>query len=167
MARRYEYLFALDGLAGLSHRHIWTGDGDLMLLGELWTPTNIVESVSIAGGAFASAESRVTVVLFAVTDSLRTEFMEDHGSVRVLLRQVTSVNDGVTWTLVPRAFSGRVSEAVLVGDRYRIDLVDKYGDPVRPAPRYWSDADQQRRAPGDRGLRYMALIASGVTVIWP
>lgn len=167
MARRYEFLFEIQTLVGAGTSRLWTGETELSILSHTWTPTNIVEAVSIAGGDFAATETRLTLSLFATTDALRSLFLTDPGPARVTVRQVTSTDDGATWSVVPRAFAGRVSDTRLVGDRYRIDLVDRYGDPLRPSPRYWSDADQQRRAPGDRGLRYMALIESGVAVIWP
>ena len=170
MARRYEYLFTIRGVLPVregSPVNLWTGEADLTIGGVTYTPTNIVESVTIAGGQLPNSETRITLRLFATTDELRTSFLQDPGPAQVVLRQVVSVDDGTTWTLVPRAFTGRVSGPELQGDRYSVDLVDRLGDPLRPRPRFWSDEDQQRRFTGDRGLQYMKRIATGVDVKWP
>ena len=167
MARRYEYLFDILDLLGQDRVRLWTGEVDLELLTHTWTPTNIVESVEVVGGHVANSEIRVTLGLFATSDELRSMFLQDPGPARVILRQVTSIDDGVTWALVPRAFVGRLTAPELRGDRYRVDLVDRLGDPLRPRPRFWSDEDQQRRFPGDKGLRHMKQIAAGVNVQWP
>lgn len=167
MARRYEYLFEIMDMIETGTQRIWTGNGMLSLLSHMWSPTDIVESVTIAGGTLSDTETRVTIVLFATTDAIRLAFLEDPGPSRIILRQVVSLDDGVTWTLIPRAFAGRITAAELRGDRYQVDLVDRRGDPLRPVIRYWSDEDQQRRHPGDKGLQYMKAIESGVTVRWP
>lgn len=167
MARRYEYLFEIHDLLDPGVQYRWTGDADLTTAGHTWTPTNLVESVTIASGQLADSETRVSLVLFAPTETEQLGFLIDPGPVQIILRQVVSTDDGGTWTLVPRAFTGRLASAELRGNRYHVDLVDRRGDPLRPAPRYWSDEDQQRRHPGDKGLQYMKTIAAGVVVRWP
>lgn len=171
MARRYEYLIQVHGILSTERLsapvRLWTGESDLTILEHVWTPTNVVESVSISGGQLANTETRVTLVLLATTDALRSAFLADPGPTRVTLRQVTSTDEGMTWSLVPRAFTGRATSPELRGDRYQIDLVDRLGDPLRPAPIFWSDEDQQRRYPGDKGLQHMKQIAAGVNVQWP
>lgn len=167
MAIRYEYLFTIRGLAGSGTMNLWTGEAAQTFGGVAYSSTNIVAGVSIAPGQRAGAESRLTVSLWATTDTLRSAFMADPGPALVTVSEVASVNDGRSWTVVPRVFTGRVSSTELRGDVYRVDLVDRYGDPLRPAPRRWSDADQQRRHPGDRGLRHMQQIVNGVIVEWP
>lgn len=174
MAIRYEYLFHVTALFDLTSagggrmttRRLWTGDGDITLDGAVYTPTAAVAGVEVAGGSFVGIESRLTVELFATDDTLRTALLQDPGPAQVSVGQAYSLND-TTWQMVPRMFTGRVSNPVLDGDRYRVDLVDRYGDPLRPLPRYWSDEDQQRRFPGDRGLRYVRQIEAGVRVDWP
>ena len=167
MSRRYEYLFEILDLLQTGRTRLWTGEVELELVENTWKPTNLVESVSISGGQWADAETRVTIGLIAATDEIREAFMLDPGPAQVTLRQVVSTDDGVTWALVPRAFTGRVTGPELQGDRYRVDLVDRRGDPLRPRPRFWSDEDQHRRFPGDTGLQYMRQIAAGVDVKWP
>ena len=158
MARRYEYLFEILALLGADTQYLWTGGADLVMGGQTWRPTNIVESVSIASGQLADSETRVSIVLFALTDTEQQNFLVDPGPVSVTLRQVVSLDDGSTWHFVPRAFTGRLASSELRGARYHVDLVDRKGDPLRPIPRYWSDEDQRRRYPGDAGLLHLSLI---------
>ena len=169
MARRYEYLFTIRGLldAGVGAFNLWTGEQTANIGGKTYKPTNIVESVSISSGTLAGDESRVTLRLFATTDALRSAFLADPGPALITIRQVVSTTDGAPWALVPRAFTGRISGTELRGDRFMVDIVDRYGDPLRPAPLFWSDEDQQRRFPGDKGLKYMKQIAAGLQVEWP
>ena len=167
MARRYEFLIDILDLLGTGRVRLWTGESELTIAGHTWTPTNIVDSVSIAAGQLANTETRLTLGLFATTDALRSMFLQDPGPAQITVRQVVSLNDGLSWTLVPRAFTGRLSVSTLQGDRYMVDLVDRLGDPLRPAALYWSDEDQQRRHPGDRGLKYMKRIDAGIDVQWP
>ena len=167
MARRYEYLFDIFRLLGADTQYLWTGDVELTIGTQTWRPTNLVESVQMVGGQLADSETRISIVLFAPTETERLGFLVDPGPVSVTVRQVVSTDEGTTWTLVPRAFTGRLASAELRGARYHLELVDRRGDPLRPRPRYWSDEDQQRRHPGDTGLQYMKLIATGVEVRWP
>ena len=166
MAIRYEFLFYIRGLLGADMR-LWTGEGELDIGGHSWNTTNIVSDVTLAGGQLSGAETRIQIELFALDDATRLAFLTDPGPVQVTIQQVASTDDGMNWALVPRSFTGRLSSPELVGDRYRIDIIDRYGDPLRPLPRYWSDEDQRRRFPQDQGLKYMRAIAAGVDVRWP
>lgn len=168
MSLRFEFTFSVTGLLGdPSPMHIWTGQGELTIGGQTYTPTNIVAGVTTNGGNFVGAETRLTLELFATTDALRSEFLQDPGPGRVVVRQVVSSDDGANWSQIPRAFAGRLTTPRLVGDRYQVDLVDRYGDPLRPAPRYWSHEDQITRFAGDMGLSHMRAIETGVNVRWP
>ncbi len=167
MSLRYEYLFDVLDVLGTGRVRMWTGEAQLSIGGHVWTPTNLVQDVSIAGGQLPNTETRVSIILLATTDTLRSAFLTDPGPAQVTVRQVVSSDDGMSWSLVPRAFTGRVTSPVLQGDRYTVDLVDRLGDPLRPAPLFWSDEDQQRRFPGDRGLKYMKQISAGIDVRWP
>ena len=167
MARRYEYLFEVNDVLARGLVRLWTGEASLTLLSHTWSPTNIVESVSVAGGQLPNTETRLTLRLYATTDAIRSAFLADPGPAQVTVRQVASTDDGGAWTLVPRAFTGRLTDPVLTGDRYEFDLVDRLGDPIRPSPRFWSDEDQQRRFSGDMGLKHMRQINAGVDVKWP
>lgn len=171
MSVRYEHLFEISAIGSgdtaVTGLDLWTGDVDIDLNGRVYQPTALVESVSIAGGQVAQSETRVTLGLFATTDALRSAFLQDPGPATVTLRQVASTDDGASWSIVPRAFTGRLTDGQLIGQRYTVDLVDRAGDPLRPIPLYWSDEDQQRRYSGDKGLQYMRQIAAGVQVQWP
>lgn len=167
MAIRFEYLFEIDTLLGAGTTNLWTGDTTETIGGVSYQPTDVLAGISISSGQLPNTESRVTLELYATTDALRTAFLSDPGPAMLTIRQAVSTDDGANWALVTRAFVGRLSAPELRGDRYSIDAVDRYGDPLRPAPRFWSDEDQQRRFPGDLGLQYMRQIAQGVDVRWP
>lgn len=168
MALRYEYLVDITDLAGQGEQHVWTGVGVLRIDGTDYQPTQILADVSVSeGGGLDGGETRVTLELYATTQELRQTFLIDPGPGAVTIRTIVSENDGTTWTLVPRSFSGRMAAPELVGDRYRIDLVDRAGDPLRPRPRYWSHEDQLARYPGDHGLTHMRTIANGFQIQWP
>lgn len=168
MAVRFEHLVDITDLAGAGERHVWTGEGHFRHGRHLYEPTQILAGVTVAeGGALDGGETRVTLELHATTPELRRHYLIDPGPGQVTIRTIASEDDGVTWDLVPRSFTGRMAAPELVGDRYRIDLVDRAGDPLRPRPRYWSNEDQQLRYPGDLGLSHMPTIAAGFHVQWP
>ena len=167
MARRYEYLLAVTGVFSTGTDYLWTGDAAANFDGNHYLATRAIRNISVAGGDLEGTESRLTIELWAGEDAIRNEWLADPGPGRIVVQQVVSTDDGMTWTLVPRAFSGRLTSPELIGDRYRIDVIDRYGDPLRPKPRYWSNEDQQARFPGDEGLKYMRAIESGVEVKWP
>ena len=160
MPVRYEYLFDVSDLFGGGRACIWTGGEPIDIGGETFTPTNLVMDVSLVSGQFHGAETRASITLLNTAATLST-FVKDPGPAQVTIRQLAN------GAVVPRAFTGRLTSPVLEGNFYKIDVVDRRGDPIRPLPRFWSDDDQQRRFSGDRGLQYMRQIAAGVDVKWP
>lgn len=160
MAVRYEYLFDVSDLFGGGRACLWTGGQPIDVMGETFSPTNLVLDVTVVSSQFIGAETRASITLLAVGDA-RATFMRDPGPAQVTIRQLANGQ------VVPRGFTGRLTSPVLEGNHYRVDVIDRRGDPIRPLPRFWSDDDQRRRFPSDAGLKHMRQIAAGVDVKWP
>ena len=114
------------------------------------------------------APDRRLTASFPVTDAqLRQELLQDPGPLTVVIRSVYSSDGGLTWSIVPTKFVGRLSKPVIKGGLYTIEIETYGGDVDRGRPLKWSDEDQRARYPGDKGLEYMRQLASGIDTRWP
>ena len=146
--------------------HFWSGDTDLDFMGTTYLGRNFL-TLSGAESSVDAPNRRMTISFIVADNTLRSELLQDIGPVTVQIQWLHSSDRGMTWALVPRKFVGRLSRPQIVGGVYTIEIETFGGDIDRGRPVFWSDEDQRRRFPGDKGMEYMRQLAEGVEISWP
>ena len=149
-----------------SGHRFWSGEGDLTIGGEVYQGNNFI-SLSTAEASLDAPRRRMTASFPAIDAALRAALMQDPGPLVVEIRWIYSLDHGQTWLFVPRKFVGRLSSPVIRAGTYTIEIETFGGDVDRGRPLRWSDEDQQRRFPGDRGMEYMRELSEGIDTKWP
>ena len=144
----------------------WSGDGDITIGGVTYQGRNFI-SLSTAEASLEAPRRRMTASFTIFDSTLRRALLQDPGPLTVEIRWIYSIDNGVTWLIVPRRFVGRLSTPVIRDGTYTIEIETYGGDIDRGRPLKWSHEDQIRRFPGDRGLEYMRAISEGVEITWP
>ena len=149
-----------------SGHRFWSGESDLTIGGETYQGRSFI-SLSTAEASIDAPRRRMTASFPAVDPALRAEFGQDPGPLVVEIRWIYSLDNGQTWLFVPRKFIGRLSSPIIREGVYTIEIETFGGDVDRGRPLRWSDEDQRRRFPGDRGMEYMRELEEGVVNRWP
>ena len=151
----------------------WSGVGDLEFEGETWngvrSPNNDAAFMGISSVEFSQDDPnrRAQITLDASNIDVRNQLLQDFGPLTIVLSWIYSEDKGVNWLRVPRSFIGRLSNPVIEGGLYTVDIETYTGDRERIQTRMWSHSTQQREYPGDLGLIHTANIASGFQTTWP
>ena len=149
-----------------SGHKFWSGQDDLTLNGVTYQGRSFI-SLSTAEASLEAPRRRMTASFPAVDGALRAMLMQDPGPLMVEIRWIYSMDHGQTWMLIPRKFIGRLSSPIIREGSYTIEIETFGGDADRGRPLRWSDEDQQRRFPGDKGLEYMRDLSEGIDTKWP
>ncbi len=144
----------------------WSGEGTLTFNSKTYEGAPFIR-VSASQSSVGAPRRRLQVS-FALTDrTTRLAFLQDPGPLTVEVTWIHSTDNGATWQLAPRKFVGRLSNPVISGGVYTIEIETYGGDVDRGVPLTWSDDDQQKRFPGDKGFEYLRQLASGIDTSWP
>ena len=149
-----------------SGHKFWSGENDLTLNGVLYQGRSFI-SLSTSEASLDAPRRRMTASFPAVDGELRAMLMQDPGPLIVEIRWIYSLDHGQTWLFVPRKFIGRLSTPIIREGTYTIEIETYGGDIDRGRPLRWSDEDQQRRYPGDRGMEFMRALSEGIDTKWP
>ena len=145
----------------------WSGDEDLDIGGDVWEPMvaiNVEHAKSELG-----APSRRARVQLAVTDpQLRSALLQDPGPLGIEVSWFTSDDRGISWSVVPTRFVGRLSAPEISGATYSMDVETYSGDVDRGRPVKWSHERQMTRDGSvDRGMEMAARLSVGFETKWP
>jgi len=147
--------------------HVWTGFADLTVGGITYTAVgpDVVSVDPVRAGI--SGQGRMKLTLSAIQAEHRIKFLQDPGLVMVTVRLLHSDNGGQSWTVLPRFHRGELSRPELNGGQYSIEI-SPYRDTIdRGYEQNWSDANQQKEFPGDRGLEHLKSLTDGIDLRWP
>ena len=150
-----------------STRYLWDGSGPLPYGGHVYDGTDGAITVSSAPSGVDGTDSRMTVLIPLVSAAARAAALGNYGPVPVEILWIVSTDGGMTFTPTPRTFVGRVSGPKINGDVLSLEIETWLGDADRSFVRNWSDEDQQRRFPGDRGFEFARSLSEGIESSWP
>ena len=151
-----------------SDRHFWTGSRELFVDGNIYDGLGACVGFSGSETTIGEPDSQITLTFNAVLDEYRGFFLTPIGHLLTTIRLSTSDNHGRDWTILPSLRRvGYTSNPRLQGPLYLVDVVHPYQVVFRRRARLWSNADQQRREPGDTAFDQMHEIASGLEIRWP
>jgi len=146
---------------------VWTGFEELTLGGITYSAVG--PKVIEVGAAEASitSQGRMSITLSAIDTEFRQMFLQDPGSVTVTARLFYSSDGGNAWQMLPRIVRGQLSRPQLSQGRYTIEI-SPYRDTIdRGYELTWSDDNQRRETPGDRGLEHLSAMRQIRTLRWP
>ena len=148
---------------------LWTGQGALTIGGLRYEGGGQALEVGEAETRSGDPDRRMTITLSGIPAKIRRKFLQDVGPAAVTIEWVYSRDSGASWTKVAElSFRGRLSTPSLSDGVFRIEVETLRGDVDRGRPLRWSNEDQQRRFPGDKGLEDMrALSREGTETGWP
>ncbi len=126
-----------------------------------------VLEVSGLSNSTTGVEDRLTVSLNVAQMSRRQQFLIDPGPIPIQLSLVSSIDGGLTWRRLPRQFTGRLSSPQITSGVLTVQVETYGGDIDRVEPKQIAHDTQVTEYPGDRGLEYMASLATGLEVRWP
>jgi len=146
---------------------VWSGLDDLELGGTLYTAAG-PDVLSIGTTATAlNGQNRMTLSLSAIDDSNRAMFLQAPGKVLVTVRFLFSTNKGRSWQALDRYTRGELTRPQLSGGTYTIEI-SPYSDTLdRGEEASWSNENQERDFPGDKGLEHLRSLSSGQDIRWP
>lgn len=151
-------------------RRFWSGDTDLTFESETWEAAAAIRLEDITD-QLGSPARRVRAN-FRVTDpNIRAVFLQDIGPEPVTLRWISSDDRGISWTLIPIIFVGRVSVSNMRDGLFSCEFETYTGSVDKGLPKKWSHESQMSRVPGqvDRFLEMTRAIEAGAEreISWP
>ena len=133
----------------------WTGDNDLIFGGDTYSSTGKLLGVGQLEQRVDVPNNRLQLV-FALTDtSVRAKFLVDRGPLDTIVTFIKSTDSGATWSRTGWAVTGKLSTPLISDQTAIIEIETFKGDVDRGRVIVWSDEEQQRRNPGDRGFAYL------------
>lgn len=145
----------------------WSGTGDIFFNGRMYHGTNGIISVSNYGIELGEPNNRFTASIQLSTSEVTRQFLIDNGPYHIEIDWIYSEDNGATWQRLERKLIGQLSRPLIKNQIYTIEIETIHGDVDRGEVKYWSDEDQKREYPGDRGLEYMRAISEGIDIKWP
>jgi hypothetical protein len=157
--------------------YLWSGVGSLTTsaLGTLpaatWTGAGTLGSVSAVEETAGLRANGVTFTLSGVAASLLSIALGEHYQGRAAKMWLGYFD--ASWALIADPIplvNGKMDQMELVDEgataTIRLSVENRLIDFERPAdPGFYTDADQKRRFPGDRGLEYVAKLQNK-TIFW-
>ena len=147
--------------------YLWDGSGDFLYDGNTYQGTEGAIGVSPSTSALGGSDQRLTVSIPLIGLAARMAAIENRGPTPASLAWLVSTDGGATYSPTPRRFMGRVSGPRILDEVLFVELETWLGDADRSIVRNWSDEDQQRRYPGDKGLANARTISEGIESSWP
>ena len=155
----------------------WSGPGLITINGleylGVFTESGSIIEFEAPEHELTGVSARSKGILIINSQEQREILLQDFGPIPFEVQLIYTNDragwqDGSVWTLLPVKFRGRLSNPQINGNRYEVEIETQLGDLDRGETRFWSDADQQARYPGDLGLSQMTQLAStGVNTRWP
>ena len=147
----------------------WTGFGTLDFEGQSWLGVGDVADLVPAPDAVYPPITRATLKISVTDPDLRAAVMQDTGPYKLQVRMMWSKDGGGSWNLLPRQWTGRLSNPIIRNGIFECEIETWQGDVDLGYPSYWSDEDHKRRYPGDRFLEGLSIRArEGLAdITWP
>ena len=114
-----------------------------------------------------NGQARMTLALSSIEPAHRSLFLQDPGRVRITVRMLYSVDGGATWQVINRFHTGYLSRPQLRGGEYAVEISIYRDELNRGFDESWSNENQERDFPGDKGLEHLAVLSSGLDIRWP
>ena len=149
--------------------HFWTGTGDLDYAGQIYSGLGDFLDLAVSADSLAPTTRRARARISTTNPALRAAVMQDTGPYEISAQWIWSEDFGKTWNKLPRSWVGRLSNPVLHDGIYEVEIETWQGDADLGYPLYWSDEDQKRRHPNDRGFEGLTILANGglENITWP
>lgn len=167
----FHALVKVDLAAPAGTQRMWTGHETLSFeengVVNDWAGGGRTLEVTGVASSTGPGADRVRLTLNALSDTYRDQWLEPVGARPVEIRLIASEDYGLSWTILPKAKRGVLSGPVYSDGVYQVDVVHPYEVREGHPPLVWSNENQQARHPGDTGLSFMRLMASGIEAKWP
>lgn len=153
--------------------YYWSGSDDLTINSQEYIGVarggddGAFMEISAVSNSIGSPAARAQVRLAVDATQAQRILTRARAIISIELNWIRSDDDGATWTVLPRTFSGRISNPIISNGIYTADIETYSGTVARGLPRYWSHEHQQSRHSSDNGFAMAAAIAQGVDIRWP
>ena len=163
-------LTAVEVLFGSGPVRLVNGLSPILIEGAEYQPVGILGGVSVIAEKAELSSAGISLALSAIPpDVVAIAMAEPYQGRRVTVWEVILDLDTGLVVQAEIAFRGRANQMnIELGEQATIELTadDRLVDMDRPNVSRYTDEDQKRRFPGDRGFEFVAATADK-DVVWP